>query len=219
MLDVTVIEDAGAAEICLDPVRARLLAELAVPGSATTLAATAGIARQKVNYQLKVLERHELVELVEERCRSVPMISSSRRLVVRSKAGRVLTQPESCGTAFASEYNHRRPHRSLPQWATPATAYAARPKAAPGDRAADTHDRVRTDRIWAVGTVTLRHAGKLHHIGVGRKHAGTEVLILTQDLHVRIIAKATGELLRELTLDPDRDYQPSGKPRPQRKTP
>jgi hypothetical protein len=121
--------------------------------------------------------------------------------------------------AFASEYNHRRPHRSLPQWATPATAYAARPKAAPGDRAADTHDRVRTDRIWAVGTVTLRHAGKLHHIGVGRKHAGTEVLILTQDLHVRIIAEATGELLRELTLDPDRDYQPSGKPRPQRKTP
>jgi hypothetical protein len=53
MLDVTVIEDAGAAEICLDPVRARLLAELAVPGSATTLAATAGIARQKVDYQLK----------------------------------------------------------------------------------------------------------------------------------------------------------------------
>jgi transposase InsO family protein len=121
---------------------------------------------------------------------------------------------------FASEYNHRRPHRSLPQRATPATAYAARPKAAPGDRAADTHDRVRTDRIWAVGTVTLRHAGKLHHIGVGRQHAGTEVLILTQDLHIRIISKATGELLRELTLDPDRDYQPTGKPAgPRRRTP
>ena len=73
-------------------------------------------------------------------------------------------------------YNPQRPHKSLPARATPATAYAARPKAAPGDRAADTHDRVRTDRIWTVGTVTLRHAGKLHHIGVGRKHAGTEVL-------------------------------------------
>jgi transposase InsO family protein len=112
--------------------------------------------------------------------------------------------------AFTSEYNHRRPHRSLPQQAAPATAYAARPKATPGDRDADTHDRVRTDKVWAVGTVTLRHAGKLHHIGVGRAHAGTEVLILTRDLHIRIIAKATGELLRELTLDPSRDYQSTG---------
>jgi len=122
--------------------------------------------------------------------------------------------------AFTSEYNHRRPHRSLPQQSTPATTYAARPRASPGDRAADTHDRVRTDRIWAAGTVTLRHAGKLHHIGVGRQHPGTEVLILTQDLRIRIISKATGELLRELTLNPDRDYQPTGKPpRPRRKTP
>lgn len=121
-----------------------------------------------------------------------------------------LAQLQAQLDAFTSYYNTRRPHRSLPQRATPATAYAARPRAAPGDRDADTHDRVRTDRIWAVGTVTLRHAGKLHHIGVGRKHAGTEVLILTQDLHIRIIAKATGELLRELTLDPSRDYQPTG---------
>ncbi len=121
---------------------------------------------------------------------------------------------------FTATYNHQRPHRSLPRRQTPATAYAARPKAAPGDRTADTHDRVRTDKIWAVGTVTLRHAGKLHHIGVGRAHAGTEVLILTQDLHIRIIAKATGELLRELTLNPDRDYQPTGKPRrPKRPAP
>ena len=50
----------------------------------------------------------------------------------------------------------------------PAVAYAARPKAGPGDRAADTHNRVRTDIIGTTGTVTLRHAGKLYHIGVGR---------------------------------------------------
>jgi Integrase core domain len=121
---------------------------------------------------------------------------------------------------FTAIYNHQRPHRSLPRRQTPAAAYAAQPKAAPGDRTADTHDRVRTDKIRAVGTVTLRHAGKLHHIGTGRAHTGTEVLILTQDLHIRIIAKATGELLRELTLNPDRDYQPTGKPRrPRRPTP
>ncbi|MFC7383890.1 ArsR/SmtB family transcription factor [Sphaerisporangium rhizosphaerae] len=67
MLDVAVIEDPAAAEVSLDPVRARLLAELAVPGSATTLAAKVGLPRQKVNYHLKTLERYGLVELVEER--------------------------------------------------------------------------------------------------------------------------------------------------------
>jgi transposase InsO family protein len=114
--------------------------------------------------------------------------------------------------AFAAVYNERRPHRSLPGRSTPAAAYAARPKAVPGDRSADTHDRVRTDRIDNTGLVTLRHSGKLFHIGIGRPHAGTRVLLLVQDLHVRVINAATGELIRELTLDPDRRYQATGKP-------
>jgi DNA-binding transcriptional ArsR family regulator len=67
MLDVTVIEDPAAAEVALDPVRARLLALLAEPGSATMLAGRVGLPRQKVNYHLRALERHGLVELVEER--------------------------------------------------------------------------------------------------------------------------------------------------------
>ena len=67
MIDVAVIEDPAVAEISLDPVRARLLAELAKPGSATMLAARVGLSRQKVNYHLRTLERHGLVELVEER--------------------------------------------------------------------------------------------------------------------------------------------------------
>jgi DNA-binding transcriptional ArsR family regulator len=67
MIDVTVIEDPAAAETSLDPIRARLLAELAEPGSASTLAARLGLTRQKVNYHLRALERHGLVELVEER--------------------------------------------------------------------------------------------------------------------------------------------------------
>ena len=114
--------------------------------------------------------------------------------------------------AFTGIYNTRRPHRSLPGRATPAAAYAARPKAVPGDRAADTHDRVRTDRIDATGLVTLRHSGRLYHIGIGRPHAGTRVLMLVQDLRVRVINAATGELIRELALDPARSYQPTGKP-------
>lgn len=69
-------------------------------------------------------------------------------------------------------YNHRRPHRELPHRTTPATAYTTRPKATPGQRL-DTHNRVRTDRIDQYGKLTLRHAGRLHHIGIGRTHART----------------------------------------------
>jgi DNA-binding transcriptional ArsR family regulator len=67
MLDVAVIQDPAAAEVSLDPIRARLLAELAEPASATMLAARVGLPRQKVNYHLRSLEQHGLVELVEER--------------------------------------------------------------------------------------------------------------------------------------------------------
>ncbi|WP_291413270.1 helix-turn-helix domain-containing protein [Actinophytocola sp.] len=67
MFDVAVIEDPAAAEVSLDPIRAKLLAELAEPGSATTLANRVGLPRQKVNYHLRALEKHGLVELVEER--------------------------------------------------------------------------------------------------------------------------------------------------------
>jgi len=68
MLDVTVIENPAAAEASLDPIRMRLLAELASePGSATTLARKVGLPRQKVNYHLRTLERHGLIGLVGER--------------------------------------------------------------------------------------------------------------------------------------------------------
>jgi hypothetical protein len=95
----------------------------------------------------------------------------------------------------------------------------ARPKAAPGERL-DTHDRVRTDRVDQAGVITLRVAGRLHHIGVGRTYTGTRVLVLVQDLNIKIINAATGEPIRQLTLDPIRDYQPTGAPKgPKRKKP
>jgi transposase InsO family protein len=121
--------------------------------------------------------------------------------------------------AFVDEYNHRRPHRSLPQHATPATAYHARPKASPGDRSSETHQRLRRDRIDETGKITLRYQGQLYSIGIGRTHARTNVLILVQDLQIRIINAATGELLRELVLDPTRRYQATGAPKgPTRRT-
>ena len=99
----------------------------------------------------------------------------------------------------------------------PQASDRTRALAAPGTTTTTTHERVRTDKIDKSGVVTLRHHGRLHHIGVGRTHAGTYVLLLVQDLEIRIINAATGEILRELTLDPTRDYQPTGrKPGPQK---
>lgn len=113
---------------------------------------------------------------------------------------------------FIDVYNHHRPHRSLPQHATPAAAYAARPKAAPGLTTTDPHHRVRHDRVDKAGIVSLRHNGRLHHIGVGRTHSRQPVVMLIADLDIRVIHATTGEILRALTLDPTRDYQPTGRP-------
>jgi len=123
-----------------------------------------------------------------------------------------LPQLQALLDEFRAYYNTRRPHRSLPRRATPHVAYTTRPKARPGDPGTDPHRRVRADIIGTTGTVTLRHAGRLYHIGVGRTHAGTHILLLVQYLHIRIINAATGELLRQLTLDPDRNYQPTRRP-------
>jgi transposase InsO family protein len=113
--------------------------------------------------------------------------------------------------AFVEHYNLRRPHRSLRDRSTPAAAYGSRPKAAPVQRG-DSHDRVRHDVIDKSGRITLRIAGRLHHIGLGQTLRGTRVLVLVHDLDVRVIDQATGELLRALTIDPTRDYQPTGRP-------
>jgi transposase InsO family protein len=112
---------------------------------------------------------------------------------------------------FRDYYNTVRPHRALHR-RTPAQAYLARPKAVPTATPIDTgHYRVRHDRIDNSGVITLRHNSRLHHIGLGRRHAGTRVLVLAHDLHIRVLDTA-GALLRELTLDPSRDYQPQARP-------
>jgi transposase InsO family protein len=111
---------------------------------------------------------------------------------------------------FTDYYNTKRPHRALGR-RTPSDAYTSRPKASPPCDAvtAAPHLRVRRDRVDTSGVVTLRHNSRLHHIGVGRAHRNERVLILVADLDVRIV-NGDGEVLRHLTLDPSRDYQPQG---------
>ncbi|HTN80800.1 MAG TPA: IS481 family transposase [Acidimicrobiales bacterium] len=130
-----------------------------------------------------------------------------------------LDQLQTLLDLFAAHYNHERPHRSLPDQCTPAAAYQRRPKATASDRGDDTHNRVRRDVIDKGGRITLRVNGRMHHIGLGTQHHATPVVVLVHDLEVRVIHAATGELIRTLTIDPTRDYQPLGippgpKPRP-----
>ena len=114
---------------------------------------------------------------------------------------------------FRTYYNTLRPHRAIGR-RTPADAFAARTKPTPKSPpvTAEGHHRVRQDRIDKSGTVTLRYRSKLIHIGVGRVHAGVRVLLLVNDLDVRVITE-DGELLRQLTLDPTKTYQPTGRPK------
>jgi transposase InsO family protein len=112
------------------------------------------------------------------------------------------------------EYNTERPHRSLGR-RTPAAAYTTRPKATPSTEPADrTHNRVRSDRVNN-GKITLRHAGTLYSIGIGRRHNGRKVTALVHGLDITIIDATTGELLRELALDTTRKYQPQNSKKPE----
>jgi transposase InsO family protein len=108
---------------------------------------------------------------------------------------RLLQQP-------AAAPGHRPPH--------PRRRWNARARAMPSRQGirVSGHFRVRRDRVDADGKLTLRHNSRLHHIGTGRRWSGTKVLILARDLELRIITQDDGELIRQLNLDPSRDYQP-----------
>ena len=81
------------------------------------------------------------------------------------------------------------------------------------------HDNVRAG-LHIRGCVTVRHSSRLHHIGLGRALAGAKVIMLIADLDIRVIDRDTGRVIRALTLDPTRDYQPRGLPlRPPKKHP
>ena len=95
--DIQVLEQPAVAAAALDPRRAEILAMLAEPGSATTVAQSLGLPRQKVNYHLRLLEQHGLVEFVEER----PRRGLTER-VVRATARGYVVSPSALGPSGAN---------------------------------------------------------------------------------------------------------------------
>jgi transposase InsO family protein len=107
---------------------------------------------------------------------------------------------------FAAHYNEKRPHRALER-RTPGAAYRSTPKALPaGNGHAPAHYRLRYDRLDGTGKMTLRRAGRMHHLGVGAKHARRRVLALADEHHITITDLATGEVLSRHLIEPEKAY-------------
>ena len=109
---------------------------------------------------------------------------------------------------FREYYNETRPHRALGS-RPPFSAFDVPLKATPSRGAPAEHFRVRTDRVDPSGKVTLRHSGHLLHLTVGRAHKGEVIRLFVADEQVRIV-RDDGMLIRELILDPTRNYQGLG---------
>lgn len=129
-----------------------------------------------------------------------------KRYLAKQPPAKTLQELQGQLDAFRHYYNNIRPHRAIGR-RTPLQAYSARMKAGPAGSAPATYFRVRKDKVDKTGKVSLRHGSRLYKIGLGRAHKGRVITLLVADEKIRVI-DANGELIRELTLDPSRLYQP-----------
>jgi hypothetical protein len=106
---------------------------------------------------------------------------------------------------FREHDNQQRPHRALGRH-TPGHAYRITPKASPAGTRAQQHYRLRYDRLDTTGKMTLRRAGRMHHLAVGRAHARRRVLAFSDDHHVTIADLTTGEVLSIHLIEPTKTY-------------
>ena len=130
---------------------------------------------------------------------------TQKRWLAKQPAAATLEELHSQLDRFRLHYNLHRPHRALGR-RVPQEVFDAKVKAAPGSVAPPVHYRVRYDQVDRHGKVTLRYDSRLLHIGLGRRHRGAPIVLFIADRAVRIVTE-DGELLRQLTLDPTRDYQ------------
>ena len=129
-----------------------------------------------------------------------------KRFLAKQPPATSLVELQAQLDRFVAYYNEARPHRAIGR-RTPREAFEARLKAHPPTSVPATHFRVRRDKVDKTGCVTLRYNSRLLHIGLGRAHTGTKVVLLIADRDVRVVNQ-NGELIRTLTIDPTRDYQP-----------
>jgi transposase InsO family protein len=132
-----------------------------------------------------------------------------KKHLAASKPARNLEALQTQLDAFVEYYGEVRPHRALGR-RTPQAAFSARKNARPSGKpfTVPPHCRVRQDKVNG-GSITLRYRSTLYHVGVGRRHEGKAVLILVANRDIRILTP-DGTLIRQLTLDPKRIYQPQG---------
>jgi hypothetical protein len=130
-----------------------------------------------------------------------------KKFLERNDAPQSISELQVLLDRFVVYYNSVRPHRALGR-RTPAEAYEARTKARPSREPVDVEGyRVRHDKVDDSGKVTLRYAGRLYHLGVGRPYKRTRVVLLVAGKEVRVLNERH-RLIRALTLDPARSYQP-----------
>lgn len=115
--------------------------------------------------------------------------------------------------AFQVIYNTECGHRAHPHHLTPEPAYLARPKATPTKQPTATI-RLRTDIVDQFGKLTLRHGSRLHHLGIGRAHAGTPVLIVIATTTVIVISKTGHHIIANHDIDADHNYWPNKQKNP-----
>ena len=107
--------------------------------------------------------------------------------------------------AFRLAYNEHRPHRAIGR-ATPGEAYRATPRALPSGSGVRGHFRLRYDVTDSKGAITLRRAGRLHHLKIGAAFARRRVLAIVDEQEVTVVALDTGEILSTHLIEPDRRY-------------
>jgi len=128
-----------------------------------------------------------------------------KRWLVQQPAATDLAGLQAQLDAFQLAYNEQRPHRAIGR-ATPGEAYRATPKALPSGLGARSHFRLRYDVTDSKGAMTLRRAGRLHHLKVGAVHARRHVLAIIDEAEVTVVALDTGEILSTHLIEPDRGY-------------